>query len=77
MDPLAKHFRLHGWSWDDQTLSVVLRDLADGDVSVPRALVGLCLHEVDGVDNWPPKVIDFVQKVVRCAARNTFVSQRS
>jgi hypothetical protein len=69
---LAKHFRICGWTWGDQVLSVVLRDLADGDVCVPRALVGLCLHEVDGVDNWPPEVIDFVQKVVRFAARKTF-----
>ena len=61
---VARHLRVHGWQWSDDLLTEVVGQLALQDVCDARALFGLDLHDIDGVEEWPPEVKVFMQKVV-------------
>ncbi len=60
---LARHLRIHGWSWDEQLLMSIVGQLAAEDIRDSNDLRGVMLADIDGSDDWPPDVKEFIEKL--------------
>ncbi len=63
---VANHLRVHGWEWGEDRLLEVVGQLAHEEVGDRQSLFRVDLSDIVGVDQWPPEVRAFMQRMVRC-----------
>ena len=64
MAVLARHLRMHGWSWDEELLLTVVGHLEAEGICTVRDLVCLDLSDVPHAVTWSPEVRAHVLKLV-------------
>ena len=62
---LAKHFRIHGWCWDDELLLKILGQLADEGIHEPGNLPGVEVVDISGHVDWPADVQSFFSRLCK------------
>ena len=64
MAVLARHLRMHGWSWDEELLLTVVGHLEAEGICTVRDMVCLDLSDVPHAVTWSPEVRAHVLKLV-------------
>ena len=72
---LAKHFRIHGWCWDDVLLLKVLRQLADEGIHEVGTLPGVEVADINEHTEWPTDVQTFFSRLCKvCFTEHIFAT---